>query len=648
MSGRHKFARQAGADQAHLRILSTTDLHMRILPHDYVADRGVTGQSLALAATTARHAAAEAGNAILFDTGDAFEGGVIDDLLADEARAAAKSAHPMADALAAAGVAAHTLGNHDFNHGLAALCSWLAASPVPVVLSNIVRRRGATPLDDTPLFAPTVLLRRTLRLGGGGKAPITLGLLGLAPPQTLDWDQDKLAGQLMARDILEAAASWGRKLRYDGADLVIALCHSGIGAAAPGLGAENAATPLAALPEVDVVLAGHSHRRFPAPGFPAEPDAAAAIDLARGRVHGTPAAMPGFWGGDIGRVDLLLQREREGWRIADSEGGLRRVRTRRAHPAVVAAGKAYHTRALAEIRTPVGRTGHHLHTYFAMVADSPVVRLNHGSQFRAADMLLKGLPEAAWPRISASAPLKAGGLHGPEHYTDVPPGPILRRNLSDLYIYANALLMVRVTGQTVRRWLERSASAFRQIAPGARDASLLDPAHASYSFDCLAGLTYRIDLAVPAGFDQVGRVLDPQAKRICDLCHDGRPIADDDRFVLITNGYRCGAGNGFPGIAEADRIAQGGLGCREALARHIAAGGAECPLLPVSWGFVPMPGTTVLFSTGPGARAAGLPGTPGALKLVGRRTSGFDRWRLDLAQAESLGPACPVSHAGVA
>ena len=622
---------EARGRQAHLRLISMSDLHMSILPHDYVTDRPAPGQGLALAVAEARAAAAEADAALLFDVGDAFEGSPLDVELFDGGLPGAPAGpHPMAASLSAARLDAATLGNHDFDFGLPALARALSGCQAPLVLANIVRRRGASPLDDIPFLPPWTLLTRHLRCGDGVDRAIGLGVIGLAPPQILDWDATRLSGELEARDILETARAWVPRMRAEGADLVIALCHSGIGAAAPGPWAEHAAAPLAGLPEVDAVLAGHAHRLFPHPAFVAAPDLDPAVDLPEGLIHGTPVTMPGFWGGHLGIVDLLLDaRPDGGWTSRRARASLRPVRATAPDPGVSEAAADFHRAALAEIRRPVARCARPLHTFFAMLEDCAVVRLVNAAQAATVRAALAGRAEARLPLLSATAPLKAGGLHGPRNFTEVPPGDLALRHLADLYIYPNRLHAIAITGAELRDWLERSAAIFLRVTPGARDAPLLDPDVPAYAFDAVAGVSYRIDLAAPPG-----------ARRIVDLRHAGRPVADDDRFVLATNSYRLGGGAGFPRFTDRTLDLGPAMPCRDALAGYFAAQGPEPPLPPVCWGFVPMPGTTVLYPTGPAARAHPPPGGGGAEPVVegpvGQTADGFDLYRVDLGRADRL------------
>src|SRR5262249_48834521 len=134
-------------------------------------------------------------------------------------------------------------------------------------------------------------------------------------------------------------------------------------------------------------------------------------------------------------------------------------------PAIVAAVQAEHTGTLAYVRRPVARSTARIHSYFALVQDDPSVQLVARAPTAYIRRVLQGTPPAGWPVLSAAAPSKAGGRGGPGYYTDVPAGDIAIRNVADLYLYPNTVRAVRVSGATVREWLEMSAGQFNRIDP---------------------------------------------------------------------------------------------------------------------------------------------------------------------------------------
>jgi 2',3'-cyclic-nucleotide 2'-phosphodiesterase/3'-nucleotidase len=632
----HPFAARAQGGQAHLRILETTDLHVHVFPYDYYADRPVDSLGLARTATLVEQVRAEAGNALLLDNGDTIQGNPLGDYVAYEARPEEGDVHPIVAAMNALGVEASTLGNHEFNYGLEVLDRAMAGASFPFVSANVLTEAGATPLEDRTLVPPYVILDRTLVDGAGAEHPIRIGVIGFCPPQIVDWDRRHLEGRVTTRDIVEAAEAWVPRLRSEGAQLVVALCHSGIGSAQHVPGMENAAVPLAAVEGIDVILTGHSHLVLPGPDY----EGFEAVDASRGTIHGKPAVMAGFWGSHMGLVDLLLEREGEGWRIASFIVEARPISERAedgtvtptvdSDPEVLAAAQAAHDATLAYVRRPVGQTRAPLHSYFALVADDPSVQIISAAQAWYVSEQLRGTPHEGLPVLSAAAPFKAGGRGGPDHYTDVPAGPVAIRNVADLYLYPNTVRAVRISGQQVKDWLERSAGIFNQVTPGGQDQMLLNPDFPSFNFDVIDGVTYRIDLSQPARFDRDGAVAAPEANRIVDLALGGQPLDPAAEVIVATNNYRAEGGGNFPGADGSTVVLEAPDANRDVLVRFIMEQGTIDPAADGNWGFAPLPGTTVLFDTGPRA-AAYLDQVPGlAIEPAGEGADGFARFRIAL------------------
>ena len=610
----------AGAAGSHaaevkLRILETTDLHMNLLSYDYYQDVATDQYGLARTITLIKAARAEVPNSLLFDNGDLLQGNPLGDVVAKVAPLQSGQVHPAYKVMNQLKYDAANLGNHDFNYGLPFLRRALAGAVFPYVNANVyVDDDAKSGPNAKHAFTPYVLLERELVDAEGKKHPIKVGVIGFVPPQIMQWDKANLEGRVVVRDMATTARRYVPEMRANGAQLVIAIPHSGFERVIDKSGAgdltENEVGQLSMVPGIDAILFGHSHAEFPGKDFAGRPN----VDIARGTINGVPAVMPGRWGDHLGVIDLNLDNgsdKRGGaWKVTSSRSSIRPIYDRaakrslaEADPMVERTIGAEHAQTLAYIRGKVATTGTPIYSYFAQVADDPSVQLVANAQTAYVKRAIQGTAYEKLPVLSAAAPFKTGGRQGWDYYTDIPAGTLAFRNVADLYMYPNTLKAVLLTGAQVREWIEMSAGQFRRVDPkGASTQPLLDEGFRSYNFDTLDGVSYEFDLTQPARYDGNGKLVAPDAHRVQNLRYAGAPVAADAKFVVATNNYRAFGGGNFPGLDGTNVVVDSPDESRQIVVDYLAqVDGPVNPSADGNWRVQPVPGVAMTFRTGAAA-----------------------------------------------
>lgn len=557
----------ASEDVVKLRFLETTDLHTNITNYNYFQDKVDNTIGLTKVATLIKQHRAEAGadNTFLFDNGDTLQGTPFGDYVREvHQNNPGTFEHPMYKAMAALDYDAVTLGNHEFNFGLEFLYDVMEGSKgkLRFVTSNVKDLEGNPIVSKFNVDGQEVqIIERTVTDTDGETHTIKVGVFGVVPPKIMSWDSGNLQGRVTAENIIPSAREAVSKLKAQGADVVVALAHSGIGESAALADEqrddeENVGYALTKIDGLDMVMTGHQHGRFPdANGmFASFPN----VDMAKGTINGKPVVMANNQGKDLGVIDFELEKVDGAWRVLDATAKLDTITANTPVDAEIQALIEDDHRATIEyINRPVGEIQDDIQSYFALVRDDSSVQFVTNAQKWFVEKELETNPDLApykgLPLLSAGAPFKAGGreLTDAGYYTNIPKGQIALKNVADLYVYPNTLEVVKVTGQDVMDWLEMSAGAYKEVK--ADGEPLLNLAFRSYNFDILDGLTYEIDVTGPAKFDVGGKLVNASANRVKNVEYNGKPITMDQEFLVATNNYRAGSSS-FPGLNGGNSI----------------------------------------------------------------------------------------------
>lgn len=612
------------AQTVDLRILETSDLHTHALGYDYYQDKPTGEFGLEYTASLITAARAEKANSLLFDNGDLIQGNPLGDYVARVQPLKAGEMHPMHRAMQTLKYDGATLGNHEFNYGLDFLDRVLKAAPMPYVSANVQN------LDGTPRFTPYVIQRKVMKDVEGRPAVVNVGIIGFVPPQIMQWDKANLEGKVKAVDILEAANRYVPEMKAKGADIIIALNHSGIDRGEYMVGQEAAGAALTRVPGIDVVLSGHSHQEFPSATYK---DVTGA-DIAKGSIGGKPSTMPGFWGNNLGVIDLKLSYDpaSKKWNVVDSQAALRPIWDKAAKKslvqpsaAIASAVKTQHEGTLTYVRGKVADLTAPINSYWALVQDDPSVQLVSNAQAAYVKNALKDTQYGNLPVLSAAAPFKAGGRSGASYYTDIPAGTLAIKNVADLYVYPNTVQAVLVTGAQVQEWLERSAGQFKQIDPAKTEPqALVDESFPTYNFDVIDGVTYEIDVTQPSRYSADGKVANENARRVKNLQYQGKPIDPAQQFVVATNNYRASGGGKFPGLDGTNIVLQAPDETRQALIGYFQQQQTVNPTADGNWKLTPIPGVTLSVSSSPNAQKY----LPTGASYVKTREDGFAEYTL--------------------
>lgn len=116
------------------------------------------------------------------------------------------------------------------------------------------------------------------------------------------------------------------------------------------------------------------------------------------------------------------------------------------------------------------------------------------------------------------------------------PETVTVRNIVNNYVYANTLAVLDVSGEDLKKALERCAAFYKINEDGSLGISdaFAKPFIQYYNYDMYSGIDYTMDIRKPVG------------ERIVQLLYHGEPVHADQQLKIVMNNYRAVGGGEYP------------------------------------------------------------------------------------------------------
>lgn len=521
------------AESITLRIMATSDVHGHFTGYNYFSqERELKGLVHTAALIAQQRASADI--SLLIENGDLIQGSPFTDYMV---AAATQQELPLAKLLNSMQYDVINLGNHEFNYGLEYLSRAYSGVAAPILSANLqaVSEFAKKQLNHQPF----VVIPKTVSADGKDTSKnftINIGLVGILPPQIMQWDAHHLRDHVNVESMVAAAQQAVEAARQEGADIVILVAHTGMPKqTSSGRDSEQGVWELAQISGIDAIVFGHQHEIFPGTN---SYDLLEQVDSEKGTIFDIPAVQPGLHGEHLGVIDFVFHyaTDEQRWLLQSKSASVKPVTAER-DEVLVAQLEPSHQATLAFMQQAIGLTQASLSQEYARLKPTLAMQFIHDAQLWYIDRYAKANQQLAWtslPRLSAVAPFHAAmnaATSAAGNFTSVDAGPVNLGDIGDLYRYPNTLDVVMVSGANLKQWLEQSATALTS-GNSADPWSWINTDIPSYQFDTFSGINYRIDPTQPLG------------KRVSTI----PALNEAQQYAVVTNNYRANGGGDFAGL----------------------------------------------------------------------------------------------------
>lgn len=486
-----------------LIFLHSSDTHGFVMPTDYhdKADYNAPiGLSRVSSAIKAQKAKYGADHVIVTDAGDCLQGSALATYIHGQSKDNYDDLQKFTDAYNEINYDARALGNHDFNYGLDYLTYYIDNNKAPIINDNILDSQ-----TNTSAFGQEFTIIK--------KMGIKVGILGITTQFVPHWESaDHIKGLkfVSAYDQIKKLAPQLKKK----VDVLAVIYHGGFESdlltgenTEPHTGENEGYKILTEIPEVDVFLTGHQHRRL------------------NEVINNTAIVQPGYRGEAIAKV--VLDVDEKSHKINHISTQLIDTKDYEPDKAVVNCVKDLDKHTQKWLDQPIAELSEPAPIDNAIkgrIEGAPFINLIQQMQlwFTKAD-------------VSATA-IMSEKAHGFDK-------KVTLRDILLNYPYANQLCVVQLTGKQLKEVIEYSTTFLKKDSNGKISfvKRYIEPKPMLYHFDVFYPVKYEADISKPVG------------SRLTKLTLHGKAIDPNKIYTLAVNNYRA-MGGGFYPVYSPDKI----------------------------------------------------------------------------------------------
>ncbi len=378
------------------------------------------------------------------------------------------------------GYDALALGNHDFDDGLEELTSFLKTVSAPVLAANV------TFPDTSPLkkrVTSSVVLTR---------GQVKIGLIGVLSEETKT--ECAGAGDIDLTDVTQAVRREVMHFKQQGINVIFALTHI-------GLKADQALAR--AVPELDVIIGGHSHSFLSNDSDDKTAEGPYPIAVVSKTGDKTLIVTAGMGGRVVGRLDVTF----------DDDG---RIIAFKGDSVPVDMNISPDTAFQSDIAAVSQILEQTLDQSLAVTSQNVSLTPNKsfcGESCPVGEVLSDALLSAAKAFGADVAILNAGGVRAA-----LPAGEITYRHLIQAYPFNSSAVIVEMNGQALNAFVTHG---LKKYTPGARTNAFILPAGFSYTFN-------------------------PDTRQIIRINIQGQPVDPGKIYRVAMPSFLADGGDGFP------------------------------------------------------------------------------------------------------